>query len=391
MTRLFTPSLAAVALLLLAPAACGEKTEAPAPAAPAPTAPPAATPEPGPAAAAPAPEATPAIALVGDTRVTADEVAALVLARFEDGGQPPGPAAVQAATEDLVDRAVLVQAARAGGFLTDGRSEEDAVAAYLAANVEAAAKASVTNDDIQRYWQPTRRAQALVYDDRDTASATQVKLLEAIAQTPDKAEEIVAAFRVEQRQGKPGQAEPWTTTEFGKAGLSRVGAPVAPLSIARGAFAVKELGTVTPPIPTADGKWVIVQALAGREGIDPAVLTPENVEEAKREVGAARSEATATELMQKLRDELHVKIDPAQVQALAKRLAAQSGHVLRAGAKRRLVQDMRKWRMTHLRGIGRDRIPGLGEAKDKKRAYKPGVEEVQEKMGANPKPAATTP
>ncbi|MCB9731291.1 MAG: hypothetical protein H6745_01515 [Deltaproteobacteria bacterium] len=327
---------------------------------------------------------------MGDVRITADEVAALVIARFEDGGQAPGMASVQAATEDLVDRAILVKAARDGGFAGEGVSDEDAVAAYLAKNVEEVAKAAVTTDDIQRYWEPTRRAQALVYDDREVASQAQIKLLEATAATPEKAEEIVADFRVEQRQGQPGKFEPWTTTEFGKGGLSRLGEPVAPLAIARGAFAVKTPGAVSPPIPTQDGKWVLVQALPGQAGIDPAVLTPENLEEARREVAASRSEATATKLMIDLREKAQVKIDPAQVQALAKRLTTQGDHVVRAGTQRRLVQDMRKWRMTHLRGFGRERLPGVGDPNEK-RAYKPGVEEVQKKMGATTQPTTSTP
>ncbi|PKN55749.1 MAG: hypothetical protein CVU56_19650 [Deltaproteobacteria bacterium HGW-Deltaproteobacteria-14] len=312
------------------------------------------------------------IAQVGARTISADEVTAVVDLLVREGKLTPGPQAVRSVLDKLIADAVVAEEARAEGFDESAiaRQTRDAALAalYLDQKTRAEAEGAVTDEDVNGYWGPRRLATKLVVASRDVASALQIKILEAIATTPDKAAEIFADFRSrEALTGPEGDAA--ATTPFDRAGRGPVGEPVAHENVALAAFGLTEVGAVAPPVELGPGRWALVQLVAMRPGTAPEALTPEQKEQARAALVAARATTARAALLARLRDKAEVRVDDAQLAELVASLVRLEGR-----QRGRAAIDLQKLRAGRLRQLPSRIPPGMRRPQDMRRGTPEGDE-----------------
>ena len=370
--------LATAAALALLATGCS-KTE-PAPVAdPGPGAAPSATAAPE-ADTATAPEdvaqaQAPVIATVAGRPITADAVAAAAEQLGRERRVPPSERLVHDALDALIADAIVAAEARTEGFgeSLEGRQITDSAlaSAYLDAKTRAEAEASVTDEDLARYFAPRRRAAKLVVATREDAAALQATIQSAIATTPERFAEVFADFRA-QRGLDPQDQDFGATTPFDDKGQGPMGEPITPPLVAGAAFALGTVGAVSPPIPVPPDRFALVQLLELVPA--PAAVSPEDKDRARQALVAARAHAARQALLVRLKQATIVTIDQARASELATTLAKGG-----LGGRRRIGVEAMQLRRDRLRRLpSQIRRPELSKDAEALRRAVP--EEIQRKM-----------
>lgn len=392
MPRPHTPKRLLVAALALTLGGCS-RTPAPQPGpapSPGPTESAAAEPADTAAVQADAAEATTAavLAQVGERAISADEVTAVVDLLVRENKITLSPQTVRSVLDKLIADAVVAEEARAEGFdeTAIARQTQDAALAalYLDQKTRAEAEATVTDEDVAGYWGPRRQATKLVTATRDAASALQIKILEAIATTPEKSAEIFADFR--SREALTGEAaDDAASTPFDRAGRGPVGEPVAHENVALAAFGLTEVGAVAPPVELGPDRWALVQLLAVRPGIAPEALTPEQKEQARTALVTARAATARAALLARLRNKAEVRVDNAQLAELVASLARLDGR-----QRGRAAIDLQKLRAARLRQLPIRMPPGMKRLEDMRRGTPEGDQHRPPPRPIHRRPPMTT-
>jgi len=393
MRRLLAPALTLSLMLTPVTFGCDPDATAPAPqAAPGtadgpsegpvePTAPAGTAPE-GPASkpsSAPPSADTNILARADGVVITADAVAARLAQLGESSRITPDVATVRTLTEHLLVTAVAARAARAEGLAeADGATDDDALANLYLEGSAGAGATPPTEDQIAEFWAERRRVAVIVVPSRPEGSALQERILEAIETAPERALTIFADFRSRHHAGQPAEAA--SSPPISVRGRTRDGRMAVPAKIAAGAFALDDVGAVSPPVDFEEDRWALIQLISVEEGVAPAALTEEQREEARRAIGEWQRQAATAATLDRLRRGSNATLDVAAIQALSERLMAAGGPATRRGDRGDRLRDMRELRLRGLRGG--ERLPELSRGQEQLREHLKAQDpaEIQRKM-----------
>lgn len=293
------------------------KKTAPAPAAAVPG-----TPAEGPTKPTPPAAAVSSVAKVGTTVITVDHVRGKIGDRTGKSMQPTARL-VSVALEALIDEAALVEGARKADFtLPEGAPDQRPFAlasAFLADQMNKRPAPGVTEGHLATFFGPRRRSEAILFATRAKASEVQELYRKAVTVTPASADRVFSDFarKVGLKSNAPRRS---SLVAYDVAGRAPDGEEVAERSFAGATFALKTVGAVTPPIRLTKGADAGRFALIRLTKIEPAIaladLTDSMRERATTTMLQARRKRAQRSFLDRLRIQVGVEVDAAQVSGL---------------------------------------------------------------------------
>lgn len=262
--------------------------------------------------------------------------------------------------DDYVGRLLLAADATQAG-VTEPADDVARAEAWAQKELMPAAKASITEVDLQAAFAERRSAVRIMSRSEAEAKELRATLVDQVAAAPTMADKI-KTFRT--RGGKVAapdrQRDDATVAPLGALfdpqGKGDAGQAVVPPKVAETAFALATEGAISEPVEVATGRFALVLLTGVRPGTPLDKVPPEVRQKAEDGLVAVRAMASMKERIARLKRQWRVTMLDDKAAQAALGLSAEE---MRASRLRKLPFDTRKMRLDQVRGAPAERVPGV--------------------------------